>query len=62
MKIQNITSSIRSVKNLLTGDIMMVNPNEIVELDKVEFNTIQFSVIQAKTEQKEKKITEKEVI
>ena len=62
MKIQNITSSIRSVKNLLTGDIMMVNPNEIVELDKVEFNTIQFSVIKDKTEQKEKKITEKEVI
>lgn len=62
MKIQNITSSIRSVKDLSTNEIIMVKPNEIVELEKVEFNTIQFKVIKAKIEQKEKKITEKEVI
>ena len=66
MKIKNITSSIRNVKDLLTGETIMVNPNEIVEFKKAEFNTTQFNVIETKTETKtetkETKITEKEVI
>lgn len=62
MKIKNKTSSTKQLTDLTTGKLMEVEGKKTIELDRASFNENAFEVVKDNIEQKEKKITEKEVI
>ena len=62
MKIKNKTNSNKELTDILTGKRILVRGKGTVELERATFNPNAFEVVKEKhIEQKEQKITEKEV-
>jgi hypothetical protein len=59
MKIKNITDSVRKCFDKQTGEILLVEPNEIIEREKIRFESNSFQVVNNDKVENDEKLSPK---